>query len=524
MKYFKIIREKKSLLFINHKTISLWISTFLVFFSFCIPKISFSQDATKIKVSVSGALSCINKKVTLNCSTDVQGAIYKWKGPNGFYSTSRFPETSIPGEYTVNIKEPLTGKVLTADVTILLDTVVPKEVFANTSGALTCKDTLVKLTGNTKTSGVVYNWFGPDGFNSSEKITETSTPGNYIFKVTNPVNGCFSKKNISVYQDIKPPKNVGASVSGILNCVNTKTKLIGFSDTPGVSYHWEGPEGFSSSLSNPLVSSSGIFELTVLKPDNGCEAKANIEVKQDIAKPKDVKVIVSDSLTCNTKIVELTGLSDTKEVNYSWVGPNNFSSDNQNVKINTPGKYTLTVNNLENGCITTKSAEVIKNENTPDDLVLKVSGSLTCKDSIVSIIPSSAFSRLKYIWSGPKNFTSKVDSLNVSVSGEYIVKVTNSVNGCSITKSIVVKENISVPTGVKATVSDVIDCNRTPVKLIGNCDNNKVNFKWKGPNDFESSKQITETAFEGDYEFSVINPENGCISNAKVKVINNCIE
>lgn len=487
-------------------------------------QVLFSQNNTKITASASGNINCNNSSITLNCSPADKNITNIWKGPNGYISTAKNPVTSIPGEYTVNIINPSTGKTSSADVTVLLDTIAPKDISTTASGVLTCKDTLITLDASSATPGVTFEWFGPENFTSTEKNTVTSIPGIYIIKATNPVNGCISKKNVSVHQDTMPPENVTAFAGGLLTCVTSDTKLTGTSDTPEVSYHWQGPGGFTSSQSTPLISSPGIFELTVMKPDNGCIAKTSVEVKQDTMKPAGVHVTISDTLSCKTHRVQLNVLSVTKRVNYNWTGPDNFSSENPSVQSNIPGKYTVSVTNSENGCITTKHAEVIENVKPPEDLTLNVSGKLTCKDSIVLINTLSEISGLKYIWNGPKNYTSKSASPRISIPGEYNVEATNPVNGCSVTRSIDVEENIAKPSGVKAKVSGEIDCNNSSVKLKGECDDEKMNYTWEGPEGFKSSKQNTETTFQGDYTLTVINPENGCISTANIKVLNNCSE
>jgi hypothetical protein len=498
--------------------------TILVFGSFFMHQVLIGQNKANVTASSSGNINCINSSTTLSCSPIGDNFIIKWEGPNGYISTDRNPVTSIPGVYTANITDPLTDKTSLVSVTVLLDTITPKDVLATTSGLLTCKDTLITLNGSSNTGGANFEWQGPEGFAFKGESPTTTVPGIYILKVTNPANGCFKKKNVVVYQNITPPDNVTAYASGILNCITTSTKLTGISDTPGISYNWKGPDNFSSSQPNTLVSIPGIFELTVTKSDNGCLAKTKVEVKQDIKKPEGVQVNIPDTLTCKTHLVQLTSLSENKGVNYNWTGPDNFNSDKQTVQTNIPGKYTILVTNPGNGCVTKKHIDVIKNVKPPEDLALKVSGKLTCKDSTLIISTSSTTSGLNYVWSGPKNFTSKAASPIVTTPGEYTVKATNLFNGCSVTESIYVKENITKPSGIIATVSGEIDCNNSPVKLKGNCDNEKMNYKWKGPNDFESSKQNAETTIKGDYELIVMNPENGCISKTNITVLNNCLE
>ncbi|WP_185154540.1 hypothetical protein, partial [Fulvivirga sp. M361] len=81
----------------------------------------------------------------------------------------------------------------------------------------------------------------------------------------------------------------------------------------------------SSSLQNPTVTASGIYELTVTHPTNGCTSTAQVTVEQNITEP-GATAGVSDVLTCSLESVTLQGASATTGVTYAWSGPESFTS------------------------------------------------------------------------------------------------------------------------------------------------------------------------------------------------------
>jgi hypothetical protein len=493
---------------------------FLLTVFFQSPPLIYGQEIT-----LSGELNCINSSVRLNYYNVKAGSIYRWAGPGGYLSTAQSPETSIPGEYRVKITEPGSDKIISAHVIVKMDTVAPEKVRIDASGMLTCKDTLVYLEGHPSQGKNRYEWLGPNGFTLSGQKVVTKIPGIYALKVVDTVNGCFSKTNIKVRQDLTPPEDVHAFSTGELNCINTKIRLSGkSSDKHDVLYKWIGPDGYSSTESEPEISRAGNYFLTVEKRENGCKANANVVVNKNVAPPQTVDISISDTLTCRTKFVQVTGSSETDGVIFTWSGPGNFIADESVIKTNTPGKYTVIATDPANGCTIKKSAEVVENIIHPDDFSFKVSGNITCKDTLVTVNTYSSHTGLEYLWIGPGKFESKKVSPVVSLAGEYLVSVNNPSTGCSISKSVDVFKDTEPPLDVNAVASGALDCKRKSVTLKGSSKDKNVNYSWKGPGDFESAGQEVETTIEGNYELKVVNPENGCFAKKNLTLVNKCTE
>jgi len=121
-------------------------------------------------------------------------------------------------------------------------------------------------------TGATYNWTGPNGYTSSLQnptVSDNATAqmgGTYT--VTATVNEC---------------SNTPATTDVIINqaTVNSNTPVcegstlsLTASNIPGASYFWTGPNGFSSTVQNPTISTNananmaGVY--SVYTTANGC--------------------------------------------------------------------------------------------------------------------------------------------------------------------------------------------------------------------------------------------------------------
>jgi len=146
------------------------------------------------------------------------------------------------------------------------------------------------------------------------------------------------------------PSGVSAASSDRLTCTKTSVTLTGASSTPGVTYNWSGPNGYSAGTINATVTTGGLYTLTVTNPTNGCFKQVPLTVFQNTTPPANVTAVNSGPLTCDVLEVTLTGNTASTNVAYQWDGPNNYQSFfAQDVTVD-PGEYILTITNIDNGC------------------------------------------------------------------------------------------------------------------------------------------------------------------------------
>lgn len=143
---------------------------------------------------------------------------------------------------------------------------------------------------------------------------------------------------------------------------------LGSTSTPGVSYSWTGPAGFSSGVQNPTVApttyaNGGIYHLIVEL--NNCFNEDSILV---VIKPYPFPSAANNSALCSGDTLFLTSSSSNGASSYLWNGPAGFYSYSQNpfidhITVASAGTYSVTVS--LNGCYSTTTTDVVVNQ-TPD--------------------------------------------------------------------------------------------------------------------------------------------------------------
>jgi hypothetical protein len=402
--------------------------------------------------SAVGTLTCTQTAVTLTGSSLVSGAFYQWSGPNGFTSTSQHAVTSVPGIYTLVVTNPENGCTSTAAVSVLQNTAAPS-VIASAAGWLNCKTPSVLVLGGSTVQGATYQWTGPGGFSSTEQSIVTSLPGAYTLSVTNPANGCTKARTATVLQDFTTPGAI-ASVSGVITCTSPSVTLSGLSNTSGAKFSWEGPDGFSSTEQNPVVSVPGLYRLTVTGP-NGCSSVTTVAVQQNVTQP-DATATVNGTLTCTQPFVTLTGSSSVSGVIYHWSGPAGFTSTSQNTVTTLPGIYAFAVTNPTNGCTSVATVTVQQNVIVPT-ITASVSGVITCDIPFVTLTGSSNTPGATFEWVGPEGYSTNEQEAITLSAGLYVLTVTNPVNGCTASAAVeVFAENCDELSSAEAANSQAV--------------------------------------------------------------------
>jgi len=126
------------------------------------------------------------------------------------------------------------------------------------------------------------------------------------------------------------------------------------SNIAGATYSWTGPNGFTSSLQNPVIvivtlADAGNYSVTATV--DGCTSIAGTTIV--VVNPIPAAPIVGNNgPLCEGQTLNLTA-SDVPGATYSWTGPNGFSSSLQNpsipnVTLAELGDYLVTV--TVNGC------------------------------------------------------------------------------------------------------------------------------------------------------------------------------
>jgi gliding motility-associated-like protein len=454
-----------------------------------------------------GQLTCAMPSLMLDGNSATPGVSYEWATLPGGMSVGNTADVSVTsaGLYQLTITGP---NGCTSAVTVQVDADANTPDIAATAGSIDCNQTEAALDGGSTTAGVTYEWTGPGGFIAQQADTIAIAPGTYVLTVASP-NGCSATQQVIVSADTQTP--TAQADGGILSCGTTALTLMGNSQTPGVTWAWTGPGGFTSSAQNPSASVPGTYLLTVTAA-NGCTASDNAIVAQDANAP--TASATGGILSCAQTTLQIMGGSTVPGVTWAWTGPGGFISTLQNPIVTTPGAYNLTIT-AGNGCQGIAIAQVTPDTNLPDAAAM--GGTLNCSSTGIALSGNSTTQNVTYAWTGPGGFTSNEQNPTVSSAGTYTLTVTAS-NGCSATATAIVNTDSNLP-NVTAT-APIIDCNNLSIVLNGGSSTPNVTYAWTGPSGFSSTLSDPTTTNPGNYTLTVTAP-NGCSSTMNLNVVQN---
>lgn len=458
-------------------------------------------------------VSCSNSMSTLNGSgSSGPDFSYQWIASNGGHllsgANSLNPVEDEAGTFQLTVTNLNNGCSTTAQTTVTGSN--PAPAATATGGVLNCYSNSVTLSVVYTKPNTRFSWQGPGGFMSQLESPVVTVAGNYIFTLTDTLTGCIRKATAVVTSNLTPP-NVDASGGGTITCAQASVQLLGASTTPGATFTWTGPNGYSSNVQNPIVSAAGVYTLSVQNPVNGCTATDAVTVAIDVVAPIPT-ASVTGTLTCNSLSVVLNGASNTPGVSYSWTGPNNYLSTLQNPLTSAPGLYTLTIKNPINGCTGTTATTVQQNITPPN---ASASGGVkTCTVLSVTLMGSSTTPNVGYSWTGPNGFQSNLQNPMVSAVGTYTLKVTNFVNGCTATATANVSQNITAP--IVSATSTTITCTNPLGQITTSASPQGLTYNWTGPSNFSSTLKNPQVAVAGYYYVTATNPANGCTNTSSV--------
>ena len=264
------------------------------------------------------------------------GATFAWTGPNGYGTTLQNPvranaQPAYSGNYTFVVTE--NGCTSLPAVVSVVVHAAPVLNAVSNNGPL-CTGATLQLSANSFANGT-YTWSGPNGFVSSVQNPSIANvglahAGNYTVSVTD-ANGCHELNPGVTTVVINPTPVVVATANDPL-CEGDNL-LLTATGTPGGSYSWSGPNGFTSTVSNPTVfnaqlAAGGTYHVWVSA--NGCTGEDTVHVT--VHPEPTAPVPTSNSPICAEQTLQLfaAGPPQGASVVYSWTGPNGYASSQQN--------------------------------------------------------------------------------------------------------------------------------------------------------------------------------------------------
>ncbi|MEP7195439.1 MAG: gliding motility-associated C-terminal domain-containing protein [Saprospiraceae bacterium] len=409
------------------------------------------------------------KSIDGSNSSNYSNLKYIWTG-NGTIISGQGTNTlkvGSAGMYSLTIIDTFNGCTDTKDVLINPDLNTPVVAIANPD-ILNCKVKTVQLSAmanSTSGNNLLYSWSSLQNnpiINKNTPVPTISIPGTYEVEVEDALNGCKTSASIKIDIDTAAPL-IDLGTDLIWNCKTTDLLLDIKNNTQGFnfSYLWSTQNGIILSTTNQktlVVGSAGNYQLTVLDNKNFCTSVKSIDIIEDKAIPI-VQATSPDILTCikTSALLDSKGSSIGNNLIYTWKDFNGQIISQQNTATAiTKGKYILEIIDQSNNCSKTDTVEILENITKPSVTIGQID-LLTCKRKEIDLQGNILAPQNNYsvnwstingiIISGSNTLNSKV-----SKEGDYIITVTDLINGCITTEKVLVSRDNNVPVGIEYNV------------------------------------------------------------------------
>lgn len=449
-------------------------------------------------------------------------------------------ETSTPGSYLLVVTDLVNGCSATDTVTVSLTADVPV-VNAGPDLAFTCNDDEVVINATvTNSTSFEVLWTPLDGgslFVGSEATlnARATTPGTFQVFVRDLFNLCTTIDTVVIADSTALP-NFVLAMPDSLSCDSTQIRIFAEAPSGGnYDFRWysNGVE-LSEQTSTLTVTTPGFYALEVLNVFTGCSRIDSVEVFIDTLAPI-VGVVPPPTWTCLFNTIPMTGNIVTGSVPGMLFNWTNSSGDTtgiighllQNPVITLPGTYTFRATNPNNGCFS-EATVTIQADSIPPTANAGMDQTIGCagESALLRGTGVSGVNGVSYAWFGPDGMqVATTDTVTVSVLGNYVLRVTDQVNGCSATDTLSVGASNDVPTVAIASDTLRLDCNTNRVTIPGSVTfNGAFNFQWQSANGGQlvggtEMSQTPQTETAGTYILTATNPANQCTASDSVVVI-----
>lgn len=346
-------------------------------------------------------IDCNTNEVEISGVGSAEGSdiSYQWVTIDGEIiegATELTATVGAAGTYTLIVTDNALGCVSDATVTVQSDVDAPITQISDPA-MITCLVEALILDGTQSSSGAefTYSWSTADGNISSGANTNEANidaPGTYTLLTTNTSNGCTSMMSVEVAEDVVAP---AVTVSdAVLDCTAAEVELCADVEA-GVEVRWMTPDG-EVDATCITVTMAGSYT-AIATGDNGCEADAEANVTLSADLPQ-VSIDDPETLTCTLTSVSLDAnlTGDASEFSISWSDAAGVivNEGDLTISVSDAGTYTLTVQNIANGCTTVSSVSV-------DEVIINPEAAFTTilDDGVLILESTASGDPSSYSWS-----------------------------------------------------------------------------------------------------------------------------
>ncbi len=475
-------------------------------------------------------IDCNNTSANLDGSSSDMGTGFTliWQDANGLQvGTGSTFNTSNTGTYTLIVTNTATGCSATDDAIVSENNTLPN-ADAGADFIIDCTNTSATLDGSGSDSGTGFNlvWQDASGMQVGTGTTlNTTNTGTYTLVVTNTSTGCSSTDDAIISGSSNLP-TADAGAMATLTCDILDVTLNGSNSSSGANFSYEWQNSNGDSLGNDVllnVVDPDTYTLIVTDNSNGCTQTSTVTIDQNIT-PPTADAGMGGTLSCTASSITLDGSNSSQGgFNYNWFNSNNTNiGSGSMIDVSSSDTFTLVVTSTSNGCSASDEVIITQDTNVPT-VTASSDGDLTCANVDVTLdgTGSSSGADIIYEWLDDQNVSLGGNiSINTSESGTYTFIVTDNSTGCSSSTDVVVMENLTQPTVVIQTPSE-LTCTDLQSTLNGSNSSSGANFNYEwfdSGNVSVGNGSIINVSEAGFYTLVVTNSITGCSSLDSIEV------
>ena len=409
------------------------------------------------------SLDCRTRKVTVQATVSggTRPFSYEWRNASGAIVGRECTMTiEVADAYTVIV----TGAngCSAADTVQVIEDVEAPAAQATAERPMTCANPETTLSAGV-TGGrppYVVEWRDPDGTPIGETMkVSVARPGTYTVSVTG-ANGCSASATVAVTRDMEPPL-VGVMANRALTCADPEVRLTATvtGGRPPYTIEWQNACGTPLGSTESIVVREAGTYFAVVTGANGCSVSGSVAVVEDVEAPT-VTATGGRSLTCAVSQATLTADVAGGRPPYvvEWrTDRGMLLARSRSITVSEPGTYVVTAVGA-NGCSASAAVTVTRDVGAPQ-IDVTADRVLTCADPEVTLTATVTGGRPPYTieWQNACGMPlGSTESIVVNQGGTYFAVVVGA-NGCSVSGSVVVVEDVEAPT-VTATGGRSLTC------------------------------------------------------------------
>ncbi|MCK6640802.1 MAG: GEVED domain-containing protein [Bacteroidia bacterium] len=394
---------------------------------------------------------------------------YAWTPTSSLNNANiQSPTATIPGSisYVVTITDSTSGCSIMDTVDVFA---LPTPAPALGADTVICSNSPLTLDG---TAGP-YTYLWQDS--TTAQTYTAGAFGTYNVTVTDTTSGCAAADTILIGVNIAPSFTLGTDVT---ICAGNQSTFTGPSGT--YTYLWS----TGDTIDNIVTGTAGSYDLTVTDTLTACFSSDTVVLNVN---PVPAVALGADTSICSASGA-LTLSAPAGNYTYLW----STTDTTQTISVNTTGIYEVVVVDTATSCSSSDTIQVIYN--TSPSVALGNDTTFCSNNGPITLVaPAGPYN---YVWSDLSTGT----TLNVSATGNYYLDVTDSINGCVSTDSIMV----NVPMSPAVSLNDTAFCG-TSVVLNGPA--GSYMYMWSTS---DTTQSILVTV-SGVYTLTATDSASGCV-------------